>query len=279
MNPEYYAYIGALRVFHDFNCQTNEYGFSYDYNASGYEKLRTKYKIDEVAGNGSELDKALNLMQWCSENVLHNGGTKDVEFIPKTSVDILDYAFQKGREFGVYCRLQAIVFTECCLALGIKSRILHCLPFSPNDFETHVVSIVYISDMGKWIMLDASNNRYFVDSDQTILSPMEIRNRLSYDDNSIECNVPDSDYKAYMAKNMFYFKSPQINTFGSDLLAEQKTIYCIPNGFDVLEREIAYCQYALKNTSEEFAKGWEKALSEYQKRTSVDCLSSKLFFA
>ena len=277
MNNEYYTYIGALRVFHDFSCQTDEYAFSYDYNAPGYEKLRMKYRIDKVAGNGSELDKALNLMQWCSENVLHNGGTKDVEFIPKTSVDILDYAFQKGREYGVYCRLQAIVFTECCLALGIKSRILHCLPFSPNDFDTHVVSMVYISDMAKWIMLDASNNRYFINSDKTILSPMEIRSKLAYDDN-IECNVPDDHYKMYMAKNMFYFKSPQINTFGSDLLTEQKTIYCIPCGFDVLEREIAYCQYAIKNTSEEFAKDWKRALSTYQKRTSIDCLSAKLFF-
>lgn len=278
MNNKYYTYIGALRVFNDFSCQTNEYAFSYDYNASGYEKLRTKYRIDKVAGNGSELDKALNLMQWCSENVLHNGGTKDVEFIPKTSVDILDYAFQKGREYGVYCRLQAIVFTECCLALGIKSRILHCLPFSPNDFDTHVVSMVYISDMAKWIMLDASNNRYFVNSNRTILSPMEIRSKLAYDDN-IECNVPDDDYKMYMAKNMFYFKSPQINTFGSDLLTEQKTIYCIPSGFDVLEREIAYCQYAIKNTPEEFAEDWKRALSKYQKRISFDCLPAKLFFA
>lgn len=278
MNNAYYTYIGAMRVFHDFNCQTNEYAFSYDYNASGYEKLRTKYRIDRIAGNGSELDKALNLMQWCSENVLHNGGTKDVEFIPKTSVDILDYAFQKGREYGVYCRLQAIVFTECCLALGIKSRILHCLPFSPYDFDTHVVSMVYISDMGKWIMLDASMNRYFVNSDKTILSPMEVRNKLSYDDN-IECNVPDDNYKMYMAKNMFYFKSPQRNTFGADLLTGQKTIYCIPSGFDVLEREIAYCQYAIENTSEEFAEDWKRALAEYQKRPSFDGLSANLFFA
>lgn len=84
--------------------------------------------------------------------------------------------------------------------------MLHCLPFSPNDFDTHVVSIVYISDLGKWIMLDASNNRFFIDSDNNILSPMEIRSRLACNDD-IECNVSDDNYKRYMAKNMFYFKS------------------------------------------------------------------------
>jgi len=277
MNNDYFIYTGALRVFDSFEVNTGEYEFSYDYKASGFERLKSKYRIDEVAGNGSELDKALNLMKWCSENVLHNSGTKDLEFIPKTSVDILDYSFQKGREYGVYCRLQATVFTECCLALGIKARILHCLPFSPNDFDTHVVSMVYISDLKKWIMLDASNNRYFVDSEKNILSPMEIRSRLSHDDD-IECNVPDDAYKTYMAKNMFYFKSLQNNTFGSDLQTKQKTIYCIPVGFNVSEREIAYCQYAIKNTSEEFAADWKKALSEYQERTTIDCLSADLFF-
>ena len=279
MNNDYTIYTGALRVFRDFGSNTNigNCAFSYDFNALGYEKLRSKYRIEEVAGSGTELEKSLRLMKWCSENVLHNGGTKDVEFIPKTSVDILDYAFGKGREYGVYCRLQAIVFTECCLALGIKSRILHCLPFSPYDFDTHVVSIVYISDLGKLVLLDAGNNRYFVDSNHTILSPMEIREKLAFGD-SIECNEPDENYKIYMAKNLFYFKSLQYNTYGSDLQKNQKTIYCVPAGFDVLEREIAYCQYAIQNSPEGIAEDWKRALAEYQKRTSCDCLSADLFF-
>ena len=132
--------------------------------------------------------------------------------------------------------------------------------------------------MAKWIMLDASNNRYFVNSDKTIRSPMEIRSKLAYNDN-IECNVPDDNYKMYMAKNMFYFKSPQINTFGSDLLTEQKTIYCIPCGFDVLEREIAYCQCAIKNTSEEFAQDLEKKLHRHIKKEHplIVCLLNCLF--
>ena len=280
MQNEYYIYTGALRVFRDFSASNNsieDYSFSYDFYSPQYEYLKSKYHIDSVAGNGSELEKALKLLKWCSQNVLHNGGTKDVEFIPKTSGDILDYAFGKGREFGVYCRLQAIVFTECCLALGIKSRILHCLPFSPNDFDTHVVSIVYIPDLSKWILLDAGNNRYFTDSKNTILSPIEIRTRLALD-GDIKCNEPDDNYKTYMAKNLFYFKSLKYNTYGSDLLKNQETIYCIPAGFDVLDREIAYCEYAIKNSPPELAKGWEAALFEYKERKSFPCISSDLFF-
>ena len=89
MNNEYYIYTGALRVFHDFSESNNsieDYSFSYDFNSPQYEYLKSKYHIDSVAGNGSELEKTLKLLKWCSQNVLHNGGTKDVEFIPKTSV-------------------------------------------------------------------------------------------------------------------------------------------------------------------------------------------------
>jgi hypothetical protein len=279
MQNDYSIYTGALRVFHDFSSGSNheDYSFSYDFAAPRYEYLKSKYSIDRVAGNGSELEKALRLLRWCSQNVLHNGGTKDVEFIQKTSGDILDYAFGKGREYGVYCRLQAIVFTECCLALGIKSRILHCLPFSPNDFDSHVVSIVYISDMAKWILLDAGNHRYFTDSENNILSPMEVRERLA-SGGDIKCNEDDDPYKEYMAKNMFYFKSLKYNTYGSDLLKDQETVYCIPAGFDVLGREVAYCEYAIKNSPAESVKDWEAALAEYKERKTCPCISSDLFF-
>lgn len=273
----YSLLIGALNVFNDFN-GNNKIDFLYDYKAIRFKELKSKYKIIDVAGNGSETDKVLNLLKWCNENVLHNGGTKDVEFIPKTSIDILDYSFQKGRERGVYCRLQAIVFTECCLALGIKSRILHCLPYSPYDFDTHVVSIVYINDLQKWIFVDPGNNRYFLDEKDNILSPIEARFRLG-NDKFIKCNTSDDNYKMYMAKNLFYFKSLQYNTFGADLLKNQKTIYCVPNGFNVLGREEAYCEFAAKNSPAHLVDDWKIALEGFKNRTYFINLNEQDFFA
>ena len=82
-----------------------------------------------------------------------------------------------------------------------------------------------------------------------------------------------------MAKNLFYFKSLQNNTFGSDLQTEQETIYCAPNGFDVLEREIAYCKYAIKNSPPYLVADWEKALDEYTKRINFTNISANVFFA
>ena len=100
-------------------------------------------------------------------------------------------------------------------------------------------------------------------------------------DEEIRTNIPDPDesYRTYMAKNLFYFKSLQINTFGSDLLKNQRTIYCVPAGFDVLDREVGYCQYAIKNTAEEMAEDWKRTLSEFENRSTYPCLSADTFFS
>lgn len=289
MELDYLLLTGALKVFNDFSYSNFSLDFEYDSNNANFQILKEKYNITQVAGNGDEISKTLNLLKWCCDNVLHNGGSKDVEFIPKTSVDILDYAYQKGHENGVYCRLQSIVFTECCLALGIKSRIVHCLPFSPNDFDSHVISIVFVNSLNKWIMVDAGSNGYFLDENDIILSPMEVRQRLG-DNSFIKCNediYPDSaqlfeekqkGYKFYMAKNLFYFKSMLINTFGSDLLKNQITVYCTPIGFNVYDREIAYCQYAINNSPEHLADDWKKELSNFIEQRDKNIMAYQQFF-
>jgi len=289
VNNEYLLYTGALRVFKDFSVsKCNDFVIEHDTVNSQYKILQDKYPVREVAGEGDDFSKVIRLMRWVHDHVLHNGGLKDVEFISKDSVSILDYAYGKGVEFGVYCRLQAIVLTECCLSIGLPARTIHCLPFSPNDFESHVVSMVYINDLNKWVLFDAGNNAYFTDVNKTPLSPLEARVLLSLD----ECFVNDSlqpyyqcdfhekqmFYKQYMAKNLFYIKFSARNTFGTDLVEGQRTYHLIPLGFNVKEREIAYCEYAIRNSPEQHKGDWEKALEGFktQERRTV---SQEQFFS
>lgn len=96
MEREYSLLIGALRTLNVFSENSKQIEFTYNYCAPGFLDLLKNYSVQEIAGKGNELDKALNLLRWCSENVLHNGGTKDVEFIPKTSLNILNYDYKKG---------------------------------------------------------------------------------------------------------------------------------------------------------------------------------------
>ena len=278
MNNEYLLLTGALRVFDNFsesNCEN--FIIEHDVNNPKFELLRNKYSLLEVAGKGNDFSKAVNLMRWVYENVLHCGGGVDVD-IQRDPISILDYSFGKGRVPGIYCRHQAVVLSECCLAVGLIARTIHCLPFSPNDFDTHVISMVHISELNKWVLFDQSNNAYFTDKNGIALSPLEARRLFGRDEIFVCDNIQreTDSYKKYMAKNLFYIKFWAKNTFGTDLIENQTTYHLTPLGFDAKDREIAYCEYAIKNCSDEIRKGWQDALDEFKGQT-VNTVSEEQF--
>lgn len=278
MNNEYLLLTGALRVFNNFTKSSCEnFTIEHDLKNPKFELLRNKYSLSEVAGNGNDFSKAVNLLRWVYENVLHCGGGADVD-IQRDPISILEYSYGKGRMPGVYCRHQAVVLTECCLAVGLVARTIHCLPFSPNDFDTHVVSMVFINELNKWILLDQSNNAYFKDKGGVPLSPLEARNLFGRDEIYVCENLQREvePYKQYMAKNLFYIKFWAKNTFGTDLIENQTTYHLTPLGFDAKNREIAYCEYAIKNCPDEIKKGWEEALNEFTNQ-QVNVVSEEQF--
>jgi len=270
MNDEYLLLTGALNVFSNFKqTRCENYRIEHDVKNPNFELLRRKYSMLEIAGNGSSFSKAENIMCWVNENVLHGGGNGQVD-IEKNSVSILDYAFGKGRKPGIFCYHIAIVFTECCLAAGLTARTIHCKPFSPNDVETHVVSMIYFSEMKKWVLFDPNNSAYFTDKNGTPLSPLEARYWLGQDTICVSCSQREHDgYKQYMAKNLFYIQYWAINTFGTDLADNQTIYFLAPLGFDVKKREIAYCEYAIKNSPIENRKDWEDYLDETKKQQII----------
>ena len=74
--------LGALKVFSFFDGAA-DIKFSYNFKCTEYDELINKYNLLNVIGNGSTLEKVIRLMEWCSQNVLHNRGTKNVEFLEK----------------------------------------------------------------------------------------------------------------------------------------------------------------------------------------------------
>ena len=268
MNNEYLLLTGALRVFDDFSQSGCEnFVIEHDIKNPEFELLRNQYSLLKIAGNGNDFSKAVNLMRWVHENVLHCGGGKQ-EVILRNSVSILNYTFGKGQMPGIFCYDIAIVFTECCLAAGLTARTIHCKPFSPYDLDTHVVSMVYINEMSKWVLFDANNNAYFIDKNGIALSPMEARYLLARDEICVSASAqPESDwYKEYMAKNLFYIKCWAKNTFGTDLIENQTIYYLTPIGFEAIDRETAYFEYAIKINPPENRQGWKDALDELKKQ-------------
>lgn len=272
MNSEYLLLSGALRVFDNFlQTSCDNYFIEHDIKNPKFELLRTNYNILDIASNGNDFSKAINLMQWVHDNVQHCSGGADAH-ISKDSISILNYTFGKGQMPGIFCYNIAIVFTECCLAAGLIARTIHCKPYSPYDVDTHVVSMVYINEMDKWVLFDPNNNAYFTDNNGVALSPLEARRLLGQDEIFV-CGTPKDDpdgYKQYMAKNLFYIKFWAKNTFGTDLVENQKVYFLAPLGFDVGSREIAYCEYAIKINPIEFRKDWEDYLIELKKQQIVN---------
>ena len=271
MNHDYLLLTGALRVFDDFsqsNCEN--YIIEHDVKNPKFELLYSKYSLFEVAGNGNDFSKSVNLMSWVHDNVLHCGGGGEID-IAKDSVSILDYTFEKGQVPGIFCYHIAIVFTECCLAVGITARTIHCKPFSPNDVDTHVVSMVYINEMNKWVLFDPNNNVYFADKNGIPLSPLEARYLLGRDKICVSESLQQNPdwYKQYMAKNLFYIKFWAKNTFGTDSIENQMIYFLAPSGFDVRDREIAYCEYAIKINPIENRKDWMDYLDNFKKQQIV----------
>ncbi len=202
------------------NCEkfriTENTMITYKFNADSYSVLRERYDIEKIAGDGTEFEKALNLMNTISQRLAHNSSfteyTKEMN-----AVELLDYALDKPQN-GIFCRAKAQIFNEMFLALNIYSRKLWINPLSIYDNECHVVNEIWDINYNKWIMLDTTNNLYWIDENGLPLSALEVREKFAEQDfvtpimsgdNTSDLNKLHDKYESfilYTAKNMVFFR-------------------------------------------------------------------------
>ena len=149
-----------------------ELAISYDFENKDYDVLIEKYEIAEIAGEGSEFDKALRLMNEFAPRLTHYSYYDN--HIEMNALDLLQYSLN-NKKHGINCRSKAQILNEMCLALDIYSRKVWIMPNSGYDGDCHVVNEVWDTQRNKWIMLDITNNEYWVDENGTPLSILEIR--------------------------------------------------------------------------------------------------------
>ena len=217
-----------------------------------YDELRSKYPIIEVAGTGDSLSRTLNLLQWVYDNNFHRNSNGELK--EYNALTIFECSFGKGRDDGLNCACLAMALTDCLQAAGISTRTIGCFPYNPYDCDNHVVSLPYISELNKWIMLDPSTNAYLMDADDNILAPWELRNLL-IERQKIKCNqgvawhhkydVPfaerEEDYIRYMAKNSYFYID-----FAGEFPAET---HLLPQGFD-------FNEFMIKKTTFQKKRVW-----------------------
>lgn len=194
--------------------QTGEdHAITYDFDNAAYSELLAGYDIATIAGDGSEFEKAKALMNEFAGRLAHESYYDN--HIDSNALALLVYSLD-NKAHGINCRAKAQILNEMCLALGLYSRKVWINPYSVYDSDCHVVNEVWDAQLNQWVMLDITNNHFWVDAAGKPLSILEIREHIA---NQTFCApvTPDDDLKdlhtslqknygtfLYIAKNMVY---------------------------------------------------------------------------
>ncbi len=153
-----------------------DYEIQYHFSHENYEILKSKYQIENTAKDGTELERALRLMDEYSSRLTHKSDYDN--HIGQSALDLLEYSLD-NKNHGINCRAKAQILNEMCLALGIYSRKVWIMPYSEYDGDCHVVNEIWDTSLHKWVMLDITNNEYWVDENGLPLSVLEIRHKAA----------------------------------------------------------------------------------------------------
>lgn len=149
---------------------------NYNFEGAQFDKLKSDYDLVKTAKEGTQFAQALNLMDEYASRLTHKSDYDN--HIEQNATALLSYALDNGSH-GINCRAKAQILNEMCLSLGIYSRKVWIYPNSGYDRDCHVVNEIWDTQLNKWIMLDITNNEYWVDDNGTPLSALEIRDRAA----------------------------------------------------------------------------------------------------
>ena len=218
----YLLEAGILRNHLEFEAG-EDLAFQYDFTNAEYPELILTYGIDKIAGEGSAFIRAWRLMNEYAPRLKHKGDYRNQA--ESSAMELLAYSLD-NEDNGINCRGKAQILNEMCLALGIYSRKVWIMPASVYDTECHVVNEVWDTELNKWVMLDITNNDYWVDETGTPLSILEIREKGAMQEFCTPVKVGDdlSDLHAlrekhgaevlYIMKNMAYMQYCSTYTVG-----------------------------------------------------------------
>ena len=231
---------------------------TYEFDCPQFQQLREKYALDKIVGQGSDFARAKRLLHYLAPRLTHSSWYDN--HVPCNALDLLEYSLEQP-EHGINCLNKSKILAECCLAVGIYARRVSIMPYSPYDFDNHVVTEIFDRKMGKWIMLDPTTDGYFVDEAKQPLSLLEMRDKFAND--GFITFVRSTDklkdleksreknryYNSYICKNLFYFLIGRRNGFGP---TDEWFFFC-PEHFSVKATNVANAWFRCNHLPEEYA--------------------------
>lgn len=212
-------FLYILKKADKYNLADNRQLPTFTYQSSDNQNLtslRKAFNLDSIAGKGTDVLKILNLLHWIHNLIPHDGNHENP--VVKNAMSMI--AECKRDDRGLNCRGLATVLNECYLSLGIKSRIVTCLPKDSLkiDNDCHVINSVYSETLKKWLWIDPTFNAYVMNEKGEMLSIEEVRERiiqdkpviLNPDANWNNQNPQTTEYYLlnYMAKNLYILECP-----------------------------------------------------------------------
>lgn len=281
------VYSGILFHNQEFECENTKENI-YEFDRPEFEELRNKYNLVKVAGKGSDFVKAKRLLHYLAPRLTHSSWYDN--HIECNALRLLEYSLDNPEQ-GINCLNKSKILVECCLALGIYARRVRIMPFSPYDFDNHVVAEIYDRTLEKWIMLDPTTDGYFIDETKTPLSLLEMRSKfanaefitfaLSTDSlkDIHKLRVKHLDTNMYICKNLFYFEVEQYSTFGE----KDSYLQFVPLHYAIKRTKQANLKYRIDNLPaeyENFRKELEERISgleQYREpqRTDIQAMQKK----
>ena len=136
-----------------------------------HKQITNKFKLSNIATDNSDFEKVLQILNWLKEHTFYNGA----QIIPicDNTLDILNYSFDKPFKNAINCRLKAIAFADCLVAVGIKAYPV-CM-ISTKFKSCHFTCQAYISELDKWCVFDPSFGCWFSNSNGTPIDIFEMR--------------------------------------------------------------------------------------------------------
>lgn len=258
----------------------------YRFDCPEFATLREKYDLEKIAGKGSAFRKAKRLLHYFAPRLAHSSWFDNS--VACNALELLEYSLNRPEQ-GINCLCKSKILQECCLALGIYARRVCIMPYSPYDFDNHVVTEIYDGKLKKWIMLDPTSDGFFVDEHKTPLSLLEIRRRFAEDEfvtfvSSAErtsdlrkLREKHIDQNAYLCKNLFFFYIDRDSEFG----ATGEVLAFVPENYSIKENSIANMRYRINHLPEEYLSFKEdlekkaeelKTIDEYE-RTKIEAMT------